>query len=246
MRILLISDIHSNYRALKAVLEKYGNSAGEIWCLGDIVEYGPCPSECIDLVRRHCRYVVQGNHDKSFAEYNPAAGNPNAWAAYDRDSAKPSDLEYLLNLPTSISVTIDRTSYLLVHGSPSDHLSGALWPHTEASILQETVDSCREDSILCGHTHMAMVLEVGGKTIVNTGTIGQPRDGDYRAQCMLIEDGVFRLERVDYDLVALAHDYERATLPDQIKVDWLRYTRQGIVEVHGLQLGPFSADVTED
>ena len=234
MQILLVSDIHANYRALKAVIEGFGD-ADEVWCLGDIVEYGPCPGECIELVRRHCRHVVQGNHDVSFA--HPDAPG---WGQLDRHSVPPEHLDYLLSLPTSVSVTVDGLSYLLVHGSPQDPLSGSLRPDMAAERLREAVAGRLEDRVLCAHTHTAMVVEADGRLVVNTGTIGQPRDGDYRAQCMAIEDGALRFERVAYDLDALAHDYEASPLPDSVKKDWFRYTRQGVVDVHGLQLGPFS------
>ena len=235
MQVLLVSDIHANSRALAAVLERFGG-ADEIWCLGDIVEYGPCPGECIELVRRHCRLVVQGNHDASFA--NPEAPG---WGQYDRHTVPPEGLDYLRKLPTAVSAVADGLSYLVVHGSPQDPLSGSLKPDMGQESLCEAVAGCGEDRVLCAHTHTAMIAEAGGHLVANTGTIGQPRDGDYRAQCMVLEDGTLRFERVEYDLDALAHDYEAAPLPDPVKKEWLRYTRQGIVDVHGLQLGPFSA-----
>jgi len=234
MQVLLIADIHANYQALKAVLDRYG-SADEIWCLGDIVEYGPCPAQCSDLVRERCKHVVQGNHDQSCVE------GRSGWSVHDRHTLSPEHLDYLRDLPTSVSATTDGHSYLLIHGSPSDHLSGRLQPDTGPDDLQEELSLCAEERIVCGHTHVAMVREADTRLVVNAGTIGQPRDGDYRAQCMLIDDGTISFERVEYDLDALAHDYQCSTLPDDLKEEWLRYTRQGIVDVHGLQLGPFSA-----
>ena len=85
-----------------------------------------------------------------------------------------------------------------------------------------------------------MILPFGDRTIVNIGTVGQPRDGDFRAQCMVFEDGVFRFDRVAYDLVELEEDYANSTLPETLKQEWLDYTERGVVDVHGLQTGPFS------
>ncbi len=234
MQVLLIADIHANYQALKAVLDRLG-SADEIWCLGDIVEFGPCPAQCIDLVRDRCQHVVQGNHDQSCVE------GRSGWSIHDRHTLSPEHLDYLRDLPTCVSAAADGHSYFLVHGSPTSRLSGKLLPDTEPSDLHKETSMCTEDRILCGHTHVAMVREAATKLVVNAGTIGQPRDGDYRAQCMLIEDGAIRFDRVEYDLEALAHDYRRSPLPDDLKETWLRYTCQGVVNVHGLQLGPFSA-----
>jgi putative phosphoesterase len=224
MRILVITDIHANYRALKAVLGAFG-SVDEVWCLGDVLSCGPCPQQCIDLVRETCRHVVRGNHDIS----ESAGGMVGA-----------ATMEYLLGLPLSSTVAVEGQSYRLVHGSPSDPLSGSLRPDTDRRVLARELEQCNESCVLCGHTHMAMLLELGGKTIVNAGTVGQPRDGDYRAQCTLIEEGRFRFERVEYDLDALATDYQRSAMPEEAKRKWLRDTRRGIVEEHGLQLGPFS------
>ena len=152
----------------------------------------------------------------------------------------PEERRYLLSLPDTLSVSIGEESFLLLHGSPGNPNSGALWPHTDHADLQNEISEVRERHILCGHTHMAMNLEAGSHRILNPGTIGQPRDGDYRAQCLLIDDGDYFFERVEYDLDALEYDYKNSTIPEDVQETWTRYTRKGIVEVHGLQLGPFS------
>jgi putative phosphoesterase len=239
MTILILSDIHSNYRALKAVLDEFPN-VDEVWCLGDLVEYGPSASECIQLVRETCSCVVKGNHDRSLAEFDPATGNPNSWAAYDYPTVTSEDRDYLGNLPSTLSKEVDGQTLLLLHGSPQDPISIGLKPTTDAETLEAAAAMTSEEVILCAHTHMAMKLEVGGTTILNTGTIGQPRDGDYRAQCWLMQDGEFQFRRVDYALDALEADYRRSNIPPNIQDDWIRYTRQGIVEVHGLQVGPYT------
>ena len=237
MKILIIADIHANYRALTAVLETFSD-ADEVWCLGDIVEIGPCPVECIRLVRESCRYVVQGNHDASFVAFDPDKAHPE-WNGWEHQQANTEQLDYLRNLPTCLSATCDGAVYMLVHGSPQDHLCGTLHPRTDPADLRHAAAAC-EDGVISGHTHVAMVMNIDGKWIVNAGTIGQPRDGDYRAQCLILQDGVFSYHLVDYDLDAMEEDYRRSSLPDFVKEEWTRNTRTGIVEQHGLQLGPFS------
>ena len=239
MTILILSDIHSNYRALKAVLDEFGD-ADEIWCLGDIVEYGPSPSECIQLLREACTCVVMGNHDRTLANFDPVTGSPDSWAAYDYPNVSEEEREYLASLPSSLTKEVDEKSLLLLHGSPQGPVSSGLRPATDLEILEEAASMTQEEVILCAHTHMAMKLEVGGTTILNTGTIGQPRDGDYRAQCWLLQDGEFHFRRVDYDLNELEADYRRSNIPENIQDEWIRYTRRGIVDVHGLQVGPFT------
>ena len=238
MQIVLISDIHANYRAMQAVLDKYRN-ADEVWCLGDIMEFGPCPKQCLELVRTHCSRVIRGNHDVSYA-MSLHENHPNVWYGCDGEKPEALDIGYLANLPESYRITIDGRSYHLVHGSPQDPLRGSLKPDSEPEYLQEALDNTDGDVILCGHTHKAMILSFRGKSVVNVGTVGQPRDGDFRAQCMVIEDGVFHFDRVAYSLAELEEDYVNSTLPKELQQDWLDYTQRGVVDVHGLQLGPFS------
>ncbi len=282
MRILILSDIHSNLRGLQAVLDRFGD-ADEVWCLGDIVEFGPCPAECIALVRERCSRVIKGNHDVSFVgedmmRKRPQGDRivppePKGWARYDRHAVNDDDIAWLDGLPESVTIDVDGQLFLLVHGTPADPLDGKLYPLNNTGAgspvppptalgspgpmsaanggnalqpidapeaYRAALADCAADVILSGHTHIAMIEPFDGKLVVNTGTIGQPRDRDYRAQCMLYEDGRFRFERVDYDLDALACDYERSPLPDDVKRTWLDYTRRGVVDVHGVQLGPFS------
>ncbi len=237
MQIVLLADVHANYRALQAVLDKYCN-ADEVWCFGDIMEYGPCPTRCLELVRARCSYVIQGNHDVNYAT-SVNENQSNVWVGCDRLGIRPSDVAYLLNLPQSVSVNINDVSYYLVHGSPQNPLSGSLKPNSDSD-LREVVNGVDADVIICGHSHMAMIVPVGDKTIVNVGTVGQPRDGDFRAQCMVLEDGMFRFDRISYDLTALKSDYVNSSLPEELQQEWFNYTQRGVVEVHGLQLGPFS------
>ena len=94
----------------------------------------------------------------------------------------------------------------MVHGSSSNHLTGRFYPYTEEAENRQNLQYPDQDRILVGHTHMAMQLEIDGKLVANPDTIGQPRDGDYRAQCIVIEDGQIQYYRVDYDLDLLAQD----------------------------------------
>jgi len=237
MRILVISDVHANYRGLKAVIDKFHN-VDEIWCLGDTVEYGPSPSKCIELVRQYCKHVVRGNHEDSFVNQQPTKAG--GWSGWFPNNTTEETLNYIRQLPSIISTEADGISYCLVHGSPRNHSQGILNPYADQSDNIKEIEGTVEDRIAAGHSHMAMKLEVGGKLVVNPGTIGQPWDGDYRAQCMLIEDGEFRFERVEYSLHALKQDYIHSKM-DQIQAKtWFDYTRTGIVNVHGLRIGPFT------
>ena len=225
MRILILADIHSNYRALKAVLDRFAADADEVWCLGDIVSWGPSPLECIDLVRDCCKYVVVGNHDG--ASGSLPADAPAEYA------------EFIEGLPERITLELGGRTCLLTHNPPGH--SKYLTPETPAEMFQDIAAGFDEGVLLVGQSHTAMIVELpGGKMLVNAGTVGQPRDGDPRAQCMILDEGVFRFERVEYDLDAYEADCRRTNILGDLTDTLIRWTRRGIVDVHGLQLGPFS------
>ena len=228
MQILLIADIHANAAALEAVLDKY-RDADEVWCLGDIVLCGPSPARCIELVRSRCRYAVQGNHDLEYAE---AAGT-------DRPHDCAEDVDYLLGLPGSVTVEVDGRSYCLVHNAPAP-LTKKLLPTSEMEYIEQALGLAGANALLSAHSHIAMVMRVGKRMIVNPGTIGQPRDRNFGAQCMLIEDGAFRFDRVKYDVAELVRDYQASSMPADDRQMWLECTRTGFIDSFGLQRGPFS------
>jgi diadenosine tetraphosphatase ApaH/serine/threonine PP2A family protein phosphatase len=178
-QIILISDIHANYVALKAVFDQYP-SADEVCC--------------------------------------------------DRKTPILEDIDYLQNLPNSVSVLADGVRYLLVHDITSVFKS----PRT-------ALQSSDVDVIICGHTHIASITPVGRKKIVNAGTVGQPEDGNYRAQCMVIENGELRFDRVDYSLDELAKACAASSMPDEHRRYYLESARRGYGTRRGIRLGPFSA-----
>ena len=237
MKVLIITDIHANLRALSAVLNRF-DDVDAVWCLGDIVEIGPKPGSCIDLVRSVCRHVVKGNHDESFTEFVPNEA-PVGWNGWERPGVTEEQLDYLRALPQSCTASCDGRIYLLVHGSPENPLTGRLDPDTDEEVLTEALEQ-HVDGILCGHTHIAMIRPVGSKVVVNAGTVGQPRDGDYRAQCMILEDGEFTYHLVPYDLDELEQDYRQSELPRAVQDEWIQNTRSGIVSRHRLRKGPLS------
>ncbi|MBI4600964.1 MAG: metallophosphoesterase family protein, partial [Planctomycetes bacterium] len=223
-----ISDIHANLEALTAVLEdirRHGYE--ETYCLGDVVGYGPDPVECTDLVRRHCVLTILGNHDEALVKgawgFNQVARNAMEWT---RKRLRPSIFrpgsrarwQFLASLP----LRHEWHGHLLVHGSPREPTSEYILPRdadwSPPGMFQELF-SCFESVCLVGHTHMAGVFEEGPrfipqaqlgetfrkgekKIIVNVGAVGQPRDHDWRACYLSIEEGLFRFHRVEYPVEA--------------------------------------------
>lgn len=228
-RIAVISDIHSNLEALNAVIDHIDAlGCREIVCLGDIVGYGPDPEACVDVTMERCGVVLRGNHDDALfrpvLDFNPVARNAINFTrkimkpGLVRAGKKAKRWEFLRHLPLQHS----RGDWLFVHASPNDPLKEYL--------LKTDLLFCREKIIealdrtphiaFVGHTHIPGVfderlrfheprnLEDGfypfesGKTIVNVGSVGQPRDHDPRACFVTIESDGVRYHRVDYDFRA--------------------------------------------
>jgi predicted phosphodiesterase len=213
VRRALISDIHGNLEALEAVLDDIqAQGITEVYCLGDIIGYGPNPRECIDRVMDVCQITLLGNHDQG-AMFDPDGFNIGAeraifWTREQLES--PSDRvnnerrwEFLGELPRTHRVG----PFLFVHGSPRNPLSEYIFPediynHRKMERLFQLVDRyCFQ-----GHTHVPGVFTEGfqfyapeeieneytlgdGKLMINVGSVGQPRDGDNRACYVVLDDG---------------------------------------------------------
>jgi diadenosine tetraphosphatase ApaH/serine/threonine PP2A family protein phosphatase len=235
MRYAILADIHSNLTALNAVLDDIAKQGkvDELWCLGDIVGYGPEPDECISLLRKLNAVCVAGNHDVGaigkidLIYFNPLAAQALEWTA---EKLNPVDLRYLEDLPKSI----DRGNFLLVHGSPSSPLFEYI---ISISSAERNFSFFQTRYCLVGHTHAPAAFRQEGKkvsaplimpgrgilfgdekVIINPGAVGQPRDGDPRASYGIFdtEDNFFRLFRVEYDIRATQDKMVQAGLPLQL------------------------------
>jgi len=218
----LISDIHSNLEALQAVLADIrAQGITEIFCLGDIVGYGPNPCECLDLVMQ-CDACILGNHDQG-ALFDPEGFNTGAeraifWTREQLESAHGSGdaaarWDFLGELPRAIR----RDGFLYVHGSARNPLNEYVFPEDvydkrKMEKIFSLVDTC----CFQGHTHVPGVFteklnffspeEIGNryqrgdeKTMINVGSVGQPRDGDSRACYVVQNNESLEFRRVEYD-----------------------------------------------
>jgi putative phosphoesterase len=217
MRILVLSDIHANYSALAAIDEPHDVCL----MLGDLVDYGPDPAECVRWSMRHAHYAIRGNHDHGVAQsvevrgengyrYLTRATRPLMWEALG-----PEERAYLLRLPLTLRCTLGGKRFLLVHATPRDPLDEYLMkdPRTWARRLRDA-----EADIVCvGHSHMQFALELDGVMVLNPGSVGQPRDGDPRAAYAIIDNNRVELKRVAYpveDVIARIH---AAPIPERAK-----------------------------
>ena len=199
MRVLVISDIHGNWRALEAVSAVPHD---QVLCLGDIVGYGPEPEKCLRWLRACGARIVQGNHDRALAEGIPPRCRPDfewlAAAAAGIRRAQLSDEErlFLHDLPRRRSLMVYGKRIVMLHASPADPVYGYL--PSDAATWREAADGIAAELLLVGHTHVPFQHELETLRVVNPGSLGQPKDGDPRACYAIIEDGVTRLERTAY------------------------------------------------
>lgn len=222
MKRALISDIHSNIEALQAVLADIREQGvDEIYCLGDIVGYGPNPRECIDEVMK-CKVCLLGNHDQG-ALFDPEGFNTGAERAifWTRSQLENSGghaadghrrWDFLGELPRNHQ----DGNFLFVHGSARNPLNEYVFPEDIYNRRKmEKIFALIERYAFQGHTHVPGVFTedfrflspdeisyeyrlANAKCMVNVGSVGQPRDGDPRACYTIIEDDLVRFRRVEY------------------------------------------------
>lgn len=230
MRLLVLSDIHANWPALRAIHEK----ADVVVCLGDIVSYGSSPRECLAWVREHAAHVVRGNHDTALA-YAAESGA----AAFKRDLAVATlerhkrllgedELAWLRGLPTEVNFRVEEYRFHAVHASPTDHLfSYRLTPDLSDEELKKEVAEVRADIVLLGHTHLPMSRGAWTKVVLNPGSVGQSLDGDPRASYAVIEDGMAEIRRVEYDVEAAVAGIRGMGLPSEMAEALIGILRTG-------------------
>jgi len=227
--IAIISDIHGNWEALSAAaqdIEKRGIE--RIYCLGDVVGYGPDPELCLDWVRERCEIVLMGNHEEALLSppvgFHSLARQAIIWTRkrlldlWPHPFRARSYRRFLRSLPRKAS----GEGCLLVHGSPRDPTSEYMLPREFPFATDEMLEeffAFEEPICFTGHTHMPCVfkknrfvypagedgqevkLEEGEKLIVNVGSVGQPRDRDPRACYVEFEPGSgLTYHRLNYDL----------------------------------------------
>ncbi len=202
MKLLIFSDIHSNLEAMNAVVSK--ERFDKAIFLGDIVDYGPNPSETLDLVLEEADYIVQGNHDYAVAtgEDCNCAPEMHDLSVLTRDEISmkflsEQDRRKISELKTKETVLIDGKKVLMVHASPNNPLFGYLFS-TEAEMVWKKQDYKEYDYIMVGHTHFPMFYR--GR-IINPGSAGQPRDGNWKPMYAILdtETGDLTFKRFSYD-----------------------------------------------
>ena len=223
MRTAIVSDIHGNLEALQAVLSDLRTQGCDrTICLGDIVGYGPNPCECLDLVTQLDGCVL-GNHDYGALidpeGFSAAAEQAIFWTRRqleNPDSPEESKrrLEFIARLPRTIS----EGNILFVHGSVRNPLNEYVFPEDVYNRRKmEKLFSMVQGYSFQGHTHAPGIFSVNlqfqrpdefgyktqlpsDKAMVNVGSVGQPRDGDWRSCYVILEGQTVEYRRVEYDI----------------------------------------------
>jgi len=206
MKVLVISDVHGNSYALKAILDAENYDA--VWFLGDLTDYGPDPHVVLDILREIKPEVwISGNHDYANAfDVDCGCGKrTHELSVYTRENVtkkllSKEDLAFLKSLPLKRELRIEGYSYYFVHGCPADPLYGYMFDFRPECMRNEIGGKISADYLFFGHTHFPVLGRYKEMIYLNPGRVGQPRDGDPRGAYAIYENGNFELKRMRYPI----------------------------------------------
>lgn len=226
MKIAIISDIHGNYEALEAVLKDIDIQNPDLFiCGGDILGYGPSPNEVVDKIRDRKILSIIGNNDQDI--FGMAVVNDQDYKSkqeadderynlhFNRENISNQNMVYLRSLPKEVILNIENKAIKLVHGSPrkiDEHMY-----EDSPETLQIIKESC-EKIIICAHTHLPYIKWYEDKLVVNSGTVGKPKDGKVDADYVVIDINDYinaEIKTVQYDYEKTASKIERCGLSKQ-------------------------------
>lgn len=229
MKLVIISDIHGNHEALRALPEEYD----ELWVLGDLVNYGPQPREVVADIMEKASLVVQGNHDHAVAygddsrwsaRYRPIA---EATRRYTSSVLSEAQKAYLRGLPQQAQAERDGLLFHLSHAMPSDPLYGR--HPTDPAGWDSALDGLQADVLLVGHSHVPLLRRVRDKIVLNPGSLGQPRTGTSLASYAVCQDGRFDLRSFRYPVEATVAKLRELALPRPVESELVAILETGSV-----------------
>jgi predicted phosphodiesterase len=236
MRVAVISDIHGNLHALDAVIEALEQETlGAVWCLGDLVGYGPRPNDCCTKVAARADICLAGNHDLGVLgelpldDFSHEAAESALWT---RDVLEQQAREYLEGLESS--TTLDDPPVGLYHASPRD----PIWEYVlDVFSMRASLEDTTTPLVLVGHSHVPLLGELvdgrlraehapdgtqvdlaAGRLLLNPGSVGQPRDGDPRAAYLVLDldAQTASFHRVEYPVEQTQAEIRELGLPEPL------------------------------
>ena len=235
MRIAVIADIHGNLEALQTVLDDIAQEKlDRVFCVGDLVGYGPFPNEVIDTIRAHRISTLQGNYDEGVGHDLMACGcdykdekaleigaRSLLWA---QEHVTAENKAFLRELPTRVFEQFGGWRVQFVHGSPRANNE---YLFEENLALDDIVSDMAEDVLVCGHTHVPYYKRVHGKHVINAGSAGKPKHGTPDASYVVIKFGDTDVRTeicfVPYDVERTAQALEVRGIP----VEFAKMLRTG-------------------
>ena len=223
MKILVLSDIHANWYALEAILAQESYDA--LIFLGDVVDFGPNPRKCVRFLMDSSTnrlWGVRGDHDHALA-YGIGCGSSldlrelsMKTREWGEGLVASDEVGFLRRLPLENYVILDGLKFRLMHGSPRDRLYRSTISDIEEFETENEFGEINTDFILVGHSHKPFIRQLGRVTVLNPGSVGQPRDYNPRASYAVIEDGKATTKRVRYDIEKTVRDLEKSSLPKDV------------------------------
>lgn len=219
MRILIISDVHGNWEALKTVV--YNEEYDMIISAGDTVDFGPEPRKCLECLKDKSFVSVLGNHDWAVA-YDEDPGSINEiWksiceksASFSREDLGEDNLDFIRGFPLERYLEIDQKKIYIAHGSPTNPLAKYIEPAISDEELQEEFKDADADIVIIGHTHFPMMRELKDKLIINPGSVGQPKDGNTMLSYAILENGKVSFKRKRYNIEATLEALKKCNYTD--------------------------------
>ncbi|SDH42798.1 metallophosphoesterase family protein [Alteribacillus bidgolensis] len=227
MKVALLSDIHGNARALKAVLNDLKDKkVDKMYILGDLCYRGPEPKNALETVRSSPAKVLKGNADEWVVRgvlKNEVPDNALALMNQERDwtleRLSQEDVNYLSRLPESFLESFsDSVIMHAFHATPTSLFDVVTADHSDKKLEEKLSFHTKANIIVYGHIHTPFIKTIGDKTFINTGSVGLPFDGDPRPSYVLlhIEDDAFSasIHRVSYDLQRVLNQYDANDYPN--------------------------------
>ena len=232
MTIAILGDIHGNLPALEAVLDDLSSRHPDaVYCLGDLVGYGAAPNEVVERIRAEGIATIMGNYDDGVGfdrddcgcayrdEDEKARGQRSLM--WTRAHTTEDHKAFLRSFPAELRFDVAGRRILLVHGSPRK-MNEYLFADRPLSSFERLAASSNADVIVFGHTHRPYTKVAGNVLFVNAGSVGKPKDGDWRACHVLLTPGAPRpveFVRVPYDVVRAAQAIRATELPHEFADD---------------------------
>ena len=229
-RITIFGDIHANLPALEAVLaDMEAHDLSPLYCLGDLVGYGPFPNEVVDIIREQKIPTLMGNYDQGVGNSSDDCGcaytSKEAEAlgkrsiAWSNQNTTADNKRFLRQLTDQIPLQLGGLRIRLVHGSPRK-INEYLYENRPDATMERLLDLAEADVLVCGHTHIPYHrILPSGRHVVNAGSVGKPKDGNPQACYVVLEvndrDLTVNFKRVPYDIERAAKAIEASNIPHE-------------------------------